>query len=123
MIVNSMMVKKTILFLVAAGGVLAQQPRRVDDNSLKSAGKAGEEWLTYGLTQGETRYSPLNQINTTNVSGLAPGVDVRFGSRRRSAGSHPAGRERRRSTASPIGAWCSQWTLAPARSAGAGIRR
>jgi PQQ-dependent dehydrogenase (methanol/ethanol family) len=58
---------------MAACAVFGQQPRRVDDNTLKSAGKAGEEWLTYGLTQGETRYSPLNQVNTGNVSRLTPG--------------------------------------------------
>jgi glucose dehydrogenase len=68
-----MIAQKTIPFLVAACIVFGQQTRRVDDNALKSAGKAGDEWLTYGLTQGETRYSPLNQINTTNVSRLTPG--------------------------------------------------
>jgi len=57
---------------------LAQQPRRVDDTTLKSAGKTGEEWLTYGLTPGETRYSPLKQIDTSNVSrlGLTWAYDV-----------------------------------------------
>src|ERR1051326_8128342 len=49
---------------------VAQQPRRIDDAALRSAGKNGEEWLTYGLNQSETRYSPLNQINATNVSRL-----------------------------------------------------
>lgn len=29
-----------------------------------------DEWTRYGLTPGETRYSPLNQINTSNVSRL-----------------------------------------------------
>jgi quinohemoprotein ethanol dehydrogenase len=47
-----------------------QQPRRIDDVALKNAGKTGEEWLSYGLTPGETRYSPLKQIDTTNVSRL-----------------------------------------------------
>ena len=28
------------------------------------------EWTSYGLTPGETRYSPLNQINTSNVARL-----------------------------------------------------
>ena len=57
------------IFMVAwiASG---QQPRRVDDAALRNAGKTGEEWLSYGLTPGETRYSPLNQINATNVSRL-----------------------------------------------------
>ena len=47
-----------------------QQPRRVDDAALRNAGKTGEEWLSYGLTPGETRYSPLKQIDATNVSRL-----------------------------------------------------
>jgi quinohemoprotein ethanol dehydrogenase len=48
----------------------AQQPRRVDDASLKNAGKGSGEWLTYGLTQGETRYSQLDQINASNAKEL-----------------------------------------------------
>ncbi|HSR09524.1 MAG TPA: hypothetical protein VLM42_20500, partial [Bryobacteraceae bacterium] len=31
---------------------------------------SGKEWLTYGRDAGETRYSPLNQINPSNVSRL-----------------------------------------------------
>jgi quinohemoprotein ethanol dehydrogenase len=49
---------------------LAQQPRRIDDAALRNAGRAGEEWLSYGLTPGETRYSPLRQIDATNISRL-----------------------------------------------------
>ena len=50
----------------------------MDDAALRNAGKTGEEWLTYGLNQSETHYSPLNQINTSNVSrlGLAWSYDV-----------------------------------------------
>ncbi|MEP7352794.1 MAG: PQQ-dependent dehydrogenase, methanol/ethanol family [Acidobacteriota bacterium] len=44
--------------------------KRVDDATIRNAGKTGEEWLSYGLTQGETRYSPLKKIDTTNVSKL-----------------------------------------------------
>jgi len=47
-----------------------QQPRRVDDAALRNAGKTGEEWVSYGLTPGETRYSPLKQIDASNVSRL-----------------------------------------------------
>ncbi|HEY6343807.1 MAG TPA: PQQ-dependent dehydrogenase, methanol/ethanol family [Bryobacteraceae bacterium] len=54
------------LALIAA----AQQARRVDDATLRNAGKTGEEWLTYGATPAETRYSPLTQINSTNVNRL-----------------------------------------------------
>jgi quinohemoprotein ethanol dehydrogenase len=51
----------------------AQQPqvRRVDDAALRNAGTTGEDWLTYGLDPGEKRYSPLTQINATNVANLA----------------------------------------------------
>src|SRR5258705_9331156 len=76
--------KVTVLFLSLTGLLFAtwiamgQQARRIDDVALKNAGKTGEEWLTYGLTPGETRYSPLKQIDTSNVSrlGLAWSYDV-----------------------------------------------
>jgi PQQ-dependent dehydrogenase (methanol/ethanol family) len=67
--------KMTVLFLSLSGLTLATwvvmgQARRVDDLALRNSGKTGEEWLTYGLTPGETRYSPLKQLDTTNVSRL-----------------------------------------------------
>jgi quinohemoprotein ethanol dehydrogenase len=67
--------KMTVLFLslvglIAATWVALAQTRRVDDLALRNAGKSGEEWLAYGLTPGETRYSPLKQIDTTNVGRL-----------------------------------------------------
>ncbi|PWU02669.1 MAG: PQQ-dependent dehydrogenase, methanol/ethanol family [Terriglobia bacterium] len=52
-----MRLKLTALVLLSIGSLSAQR-------------RPGEEWLTYGLTSGETRYSPLNQINTSNVSKL-----------------------------------------------------
>ncbi len=58
----------TGLFLLSV--VTAGQSPRVDDAVLKGAGKTGEDWLTYGLSQSETRFSPLDEINTTNVSRL-----------------------------------------------------
>jgi PQQ-dependent dehydrogenase (methanol/ethanol family) len=48
-----------------------QQARRVDDVMIRNAGKTGEEWLSYNLTAGETRYSPLKQIDASNVGKLA----------------------------------------------------
>jgi PQQ-dependent dehydrogenase (methanol/ethanol family) len=72
----------TALFgLTLCAVLIGQQARRVDDDALRNAGRTGEEWLTYGLTQGETRYSPLNQINTANVSrlGLAWSYDIGTG--------------------------------------------
>src|SRR5580693_1836533 len=46
------------------------QAHRTDDDALRNAGKSGEEWLSYGLDSGETRYSALTQINPSNVSRL-----------------------------------------------------
>ena len=60
--------------LTLISSVAAPQPRAVDANILKAAGTANDpmagSWLTYGLTQGETRFSPLNQIDTSNVGKL-----------------------------------------------------
>jgi len=65
------------LWALGVNGLIpAQQPRRIDDAALRNAGKTGEEWLSYGLTPGETRYSPLKQIDATNVSRL--GLDWSF---------------------------------------------
>ena len=57
----------------------AAQVHRVDDATLKRAGESGE-WLTYGLNQAETRYSPLTQINAANVRQLGPAWSYDIGS-------------------------------------------
>ena len=70
----------SLLALVLATWVAAgQQTRRIDDAALKNAGRTGEEWLAYGLTPGETRYSPLKQIDTTNVGRLRPAWSSEIG--------------------------------------------
>ena len=53
-------------------------PGRIDDAMLRNASKNGDDWISYGFTPGETRYSPLNQINASNVSrlGVAWSFDV-----------------------------------------------
>jgi quinohemoprotein ethanol dehydrogenase len=66
-----------ISFLWSAPAPLAQS-RRVDDAALRTAG--GDEWLTYGLTQGETRFSPLKDINATNVKRLSAAWSYEVGS-------------------------------------------
>src|SRR5438128_216635 len=76
--------KVTVLFLSLVALLFArwirlgQETRRVDDQALRNAGKAAEEWLTYGLTPGETRYRALKQIDASNVSrlGLSWSYDV-----------------------------------------------
>src|SRR6056300_1031958 len=42
----------------------------VTDADLANAANSGEEWLSYGRDPGETRFSPLDQINVSNVSEL-----------------------------------------------------
>src|SRR5580698_7137777 len=61
------------LALVAV--IRAQQPAsQVDDQVLKNAGTPADplpgSWLSYGRTQNETRYSPLKQLDTSNVNRL-----------------------------------------------------
>ena len=81
------------VFLVVVGCVMAtwiaiaQQERPVTDDLLRMAPAKGEEWLTYGVDQGERRFSPLSQINVNNVGrlGLASGARVKVSSRRGSA--------------------------------------
>ncbi len=58
--------------LITLSFAFAQQPpHKIDDLALRNATKNTDEWLTYGIDQGETRYSPLKQIDTTNVGRLA----------------------------------------------------
>jgi quinohemoprotein ethanol dehydrogenase len=68
----------TILALLAGWIIMAQQLRRVDDALLKTGSKTGEEWISYGVNWSEQRYSPLKQIDASNVSrlGLAWAYDV-----------------------------------------------
>src|SRR5919109_5382571 len=60
----------TGIIAITAAIAAAQQLRRVDDSVLRRAGETGDEWLTYGRDQSETRYSPLSDINTSNVARL-----------------------------------------------------
>lgn len=73
--------RKLLLVVLAVTAVItvSGQTRRVDDAALKAA--ASDEWLTYGLTQSEARFSPLKDINTTNVArlGAAWAYDVGSG--------------------------------------------
>jgi quinohemoprotein ethanol dehydrogenase len=60
------MYKTTLLPFLMASLLMGQQAPR------------GDEWLTYGQNPGETRYSPLKQIDVTNVGrlGFAWSYDV-----------------------------------------------
>src|SRR5262245_6323501 len=72
------LVTPVILGLFAAWIAVAQQPRKIDDAALQNAARLGEEWITYNLGWSEQRYSPLNQINASNVNrlGLAWTYDI-----------------------------------------------
>jgi PQQ-dependent dehydrogenase (methanol/ethanol family) len=60
-----------LLLAVVGAGAVALFAHRVDDAALRNVSQGkGEEWLSYGFNPQETRYSPLDQINTSNVSRL-----------------------------------------------------
>jgi quinohemoprotein ethanol dehydrogenase len=67
-----------VVTLLAGWIVVAQQGRRVDDNMLKTGSKTGDEWVSYGVNSAEQRYSPLKQIDASNVGrlGLAWSYDI-----------------------------------------------
>jgi quinohemoprotein ethanol dehydrogenase len=44
----------------------------VNDAALRDAGRSGEEWITYNASWSEQRYSPLSQINATNINRIGP---------------------------------------------------
>ncbi len=66
-----------VLYTIGLTPIGAQQTAlraNVDVNVLKNAGTSQDalpgDWLSYGRSLSETRYSPLNQIDTSNVSRL-----------------------------------------------------
>ena len=61
-----------MIFALAAFWIArAQQtPRRIDEAALKDAGKTGEDWITYNAGWSEQRFSPLDQINASNIGRL-----------------------------------------------------
>ena len=114
-----------VLELTAPWVSVAQQPRRVDDAALRDAGRTGEEWITYNGNWSEQRYSPLSQINATNINRLGPAwyTDI------------PAapGPPQNRQEATPLmydgrfialrpGAWCMRSTPERERRSGVRIR-
>ena len=94
--------------------LLVAQSARIDDATLASAGQTGDDWLTYGLNQAETRFSPLKDIDTTNVKRL----DLAWSSTWDPAAAVRKPRRSSRtasSTASPTGASCSPSTREPGK--------
>jgi quinohemoprotein ethanol dehydrogenase len=56
----------------APASMPAARPMPVDTARLLGAGGEGDNWLTYGRTYDEHRFSPLQQITAANVAGLKP---------------------------------------------------
>ncbi|HEY1758126.1 MAG TPA: PQQ-binding-like beta-propeller repeat protein [Bryobacteraceae bacterium] len=76
---SSSLLIPVLAFVSGSAFAQAQRPGKVDDAALRSVAQGkGEEWLSYGFTPQETRYSPLSQINASNVSrlGLAWSYEV-----------------------------------------------
>ena len=53
--------------------------KNVTDERLLNAGKDGNDWLIYGRDYASTRYSPLDQINASNVGKLKPAWQTSLG--------------------------------------------
>jgi quinohemoprotein ethanol dehydrogenase len=105
---------------------MPRRPRQVDDALLKSGSKTGEEWVSYGVNWSEQRYSPLDQINASNISrlGLAWTYDIPVAS-----GNFQAHQEATPLVfngcfiASRLGASSMPWICVPARNSGGPILR
>ena len=54
----------------APGAEDGKKPARVDDERLLGAATDGANWLTHGRTYAEERFSPLDQIDESNVQDL-----------------------------------------------------
>ncbi|MBX5461537.1 MAG: PQQ-dependent dehydrogenase, methanol/ethanol family [Steroidobacteraceae bacterium] len=62
----------TILIIGLAASICSGEakPAQVDDAALRNAASAPDEWITIGRDYAETRFSPLRQINSSNVARL-----------------------------------------------------
>ena len=59
-----------LMLAFSAAATVAKQLQGVDNAALTKAASNGDEWLTYGHDYSETHYSPLKQIDTSNVNQL-----------------------------------------------------
>src|SRR5436189_1458442 len=59
-------------FWLTSGPELAAEWRDVTDDRLLNDGSDGANWLMYNRTYSGWRFSPLEQINTSNVKKLVP---------------------------------------------------
>src|SRR5688572_15527455 len=75
---GSKLILISLLVLGIAWTAIGQSNKRINDNALKDAGKNKEDWISYNRDWAETRFSPLDQINATNVGklGMAWAFDI-----------------------------------------------
>jgi glucose dehydrogenase len=69
---RAILIKTSMAAVIAMAVMIAlgQQPGLVDDRALLNAGKNADEWITYGHDYAGTHFSPLKQINTSNIGRL-----------------------------------------------------
>ena len=67
-----------VIFILAMAGCSGQRDTVVDDAALRAADSDSADWLTYGRTYAEQRFSPLKQIDEQSVGqlGLAWSYDL-----------------------------------------------
>src|SRR5579872_4742837 len=68
--------------LMFPGSLSAQTTPRPSQQDLQQTTSGGNDWITYGGALNNERYSTLDQINTSNVSGLKGAWLTRLGSAR-----------------------------------------
>ncbi len=73
------LILSVVALMAATWAAFGGQTKKVDDKALKNAGKNGGEWLTVGMNYAEQRYSPLKQINTSNVDRLSLAWSLELG--------------------------------------------
>jgi quinohemoprotein ethanol dehydrogenase len=67
-----------ISIALGASAAVAAPYGRIDDTRLRNAAAEPANWLTYGGTYSEQRYSKLDQIHAGNVAKLAPAWSFTF---------------------------------------------
>src|SRR5262245_2848485 len=72
----------TLLWLVILVTPACSRPRDVDDVALRGADADTADWLTYGRTYEEQRFSPLRQIDEASIGRLGLAWTVDFGTLR-----------------------------------------
>jgi len=79
---TTMTLPKAVISFLCFLAVSVSPAQSVTDEALINAARSGEEWLSYGRDYGETRFSPLEQINETNVNQLGVAWTYDTGSHR-----------------------------------------